>query len=78
VVEVILRDFDVNWKLGMEEIKKNIRKQFAQSPNTSAQMLELVLEHLHSHYKQLTDILLFPSSLYLSLFSPFSPLIKNR
>jgi len=56
VVEVILRDFDVNWKLGMEEIKKNIRKTFAQSPSTSAQMLELVLEHLHSHYKKLTGI----------------------
>eukprot|EP00026_Physarum_polycephalum_P002609 Phypoly_transcript_02616.p1 GENE.Phypoly_transcript_02616~~Phypoly_transcript_02616.p1 ORF type:complete len:870 (+),score=202.79 Phypoly_transcript_02616:98-2707(+) len=55
-VEQILKDFDVNWKLGMEEIKKNIRKQFAQSPSTSAQMLELVLEHLHNHYKQLTGI----------------------
>jgi hypothetical protein len=55
-VEQILKDFDVNWKLGMEEIKKNIRKQFSQSPSTSAQMLELVLEHLHAHYKQLTGI----------------------
>ena len=75
VVEAILKDFDVNWKLGMEEIKKNIRKQFAQSPITSAQMLELVLEHLHKHYKQLTNILYI---LYLllprSLLFPVSTL----
>lgn len=55
-VETILRDFDVNWKLGMEDIKKNIRKSWGQSPVTSAQMLELVLEYLHSHYKQITGI----------------------
>jgi len=55
--EIILREFDTNWKMGMEDIKKNIKRYFALSPVAAAQMLELVLEHIHNHYKQLTNII---------------------
>lgn len=56
-MELILRDFDTNWKLGVEEIKKNLKKCFSHSPLAAQQMLEFLLENLHTSYQHLIGIM---------------------